>query len=178
MEAAYTVVDTGALGEVYVAWTPLGIADLAVGMPGEAAFVARVQARRRWAPRRSDERRAELAAVLADWLAGRPYPGALDPGPLSPFARAVLAQTAQIPRGQVRTYAWVAAAIGRPRAARAVGGALARNPIMLLIPCHRVVPASGEIGHYAGGGRAFKERLLLLEGADLDNPRRPATPGM
>jgi len=79
------------------------------------------------------------------------------------FHRAVLAEVARIPYGTTRTYARIAEAIGNPGASRAVGTANARNPLPLVIPCHRVVAATGP-GNY-GGGRAMKVRLLQLEGA-------------
>ena len=82
----------------------------------------------------------------------------------STFGQEVLEAVIAIPRGEVRTYGQVAAAIGRPKAYRAVGTALARNPIPLLVPCHRVVPAAGGVGQY-GLGSHRKEALLHREGA-------------
>ena len=67
-----------------------------------------------------------------------------------------------IPFGQVRTYSWVARQIGSPKAARAVGSALKKNPYPVIIPCHRVVKSSGDIGGYSRG-RKVKVRLLELE---------------
>lgn len=77
-----------------------------------------------------------------------------------------------IPTGQVRSYQWVAKEIGAERAARAVGTALARNPIPLLIPCHRVVRSDGSLGEYSGGGPSVKAKLLAFEGVDLENLTR------
>ena len=93
------------------------------------------------------------------------------------FEREVLEGLARIPAGRTATYGELAAAIGRPRAARAVGGALGRNRLPVLLPCHRIVAASG-IGGYGGGagsawrpgGRApldFKRALLAREGVRL-----------
>ncbi|MFN2527712.1 MAG: methylated-DNA--[protein]-cysteine S-methyltransferase [Candidatus Baltobacteraceae bacterium] len=82
---------------------------------------------------------------------------------LSSFQRAVLLKTMQIPPGEVRPYGWIAAQIGSPKAVRAVGTALARNPVPLLIPCHRVVRGDGMIGDYALGS-ANKRRILQSEG--------------
>ena len=82
---------------------------------------------------------------------------------LTPFQRLVYRATARIPKGQVRSYAWVARRIGRPRAARAVGNALNRNPFTPLVPCHRVVRTDGSLGGYAGGPEK-KRRLLRREG--------------
>ncbi len=164
MQAHFTACSTP-LGQIHVAWTAGGIAYLASRLTTDEAFLTQIrQARRGWLPQRADERNAELTAMLTDWINGQPYTGKLDLGPLTPFARAVLEQTLAIPRGQVRTYGELARAIGKPGAARAVGSALARNPVPLLVPCHRVVPAGGQIGHYSDGGREWKERLLRLEG--------------
>lgn len=95
----------------------------------------------------------ELEAAIAD---------------LTPFEAAVLRATAAIPAGSVRTYGQIAAAIGRPGAARAVGQALARNPLPVRIPCHRVVRSDGQLGGYSGqGGTAGKQALLEAEGARI-----------
>ncbi len=67
-----------------------------------------------------------------------------------------------IPFGQTRSYSWVARRIGSPKAARAVGSALKKNPYPVIIPCHRVVKSSGDIGEYSRGRKA-KEQLLELE---------------
>lgn len=82
---------------------------------------------------------------------------------LTPFEQAALRAAAQIPPGEVRSYSWVATQIGRPRAARAVGQVMARNPVPLLFPCHRVVDAQGELHNY-GYGIEMKARLLKMEG--------------
>jgi methylated-DNA-[protein]-cysteine S-methyltransferase len=84
----------------------------------------------------------------------------------TPFERDVLLKTAQIPRGQVRTYSWVAKEIGRPAAVRAVGTALANNPIPVIIPCHRVIRTDGIIGNYGAGGTEAKKQILAAEGVD------------
>jgi len=82
----------------------------------------------------------------------------------TPFQRAVLEYVAAIPRGEVRTYGEVARAVGHPGAARAVGEVMRKNRIAVLIPCHRVVRAGGDIGRYTPDP-AVKRRLLLAEGA-------------
>ncbi|HTX56043.1 MAG TPA: methylated-DNA--[protein]-cysteine S-methyltransferase [Candidatus Acidoferrales bacterium] len=82
---------------------------------------------------------------------------------LTPFEQAALRAAAQIPPGEVRSYSWVASQIGRPRAARAVGQVMARNPLPLLFPCHRVVDAQGDLHNY-GYGIEMKARLLEMEG--------------
>jgi methylated-DNA-[protein]-cysteine S-methyltransferase len=83
----------------------------------------------------------------------------------APFRRSVLETLHRdVGRGQVVTYGALAARSGHPRAARAVGTACARNPVPIIVPCHRVVPGSGGVGSY-GGGPARKRALLELEGA-------------
>ena len=74
--------------------------------------------------------------------------------------------TRKIPYGQVRTYAWVAERIGEPNSARAVGGALGKNPVPIFIPCHRVVGSHGSLGGF-GAGLNVKERLLALEAGQV-----------
>lgn len=86
----------------------------------------------------------------------------VDLGQCSNFERAVLDATATIPYGEVRSYKWIAERIGRPRATRAVGNALHKNPVPIVIPCHRVVKSDGSMGGYAFG-EAWKTRLLTLE---------------
>jgi len=78
------------------------------------------------------------------------------------FQKSVWQALIQIPKGQVRTYSDIASKIGRPMAARAVGSAIGENPVSLIVPCHRVVKASGEIGNY-GWGVEIKRNLLLEE---------------
>lgn len=71
----------------------------------------------------------------------------------------------QIPRGETRTYKWIAARIEQPQAVRAVGNATGTNPIAILIPCHRVIRSDGKLGDYSGGGINRKRQLLTLETA-------------
>lgn len=82
------------------------------------------------------------------------------------FQKSVWAALVNIPKGQVCTYSDIARDIGRPLAARAVGTAVGENPVSLLVPCHRVVQASGEIGNY-GWGTDIKRNLLLEEEVNL-----------
>jgi methylated-DNA-[protein]-cysteine S-methyltransferase len=156
----------GPVEDAYVASTRSGIVSVvpATAVDGEAGFVA---AFRRYfgrpltrAPRPPDGVEQALrtgdATGLEFDLVGR-----------TPFERDVLEMTLQIPAGQVRPYAWIAGQIDRPRAVRAVGSALGRNPVPLLIPCHRVVRSDGSLGQY-GFGTAMKRRLLEGEGYEVD----------
>lgn len=85
-----------------------------------------------------------------------------------PFYQAVWKACAEIPKGQVRTYGWIARKIGKPGSARAVGMALGKNPFAPAVPCHRVVGADGRLTGYSGaGGITRKRRLLKAEGVPL-----------
>ncbi len=101
---------------------------------------------------------------LREYFSGRlqRFSARIDMGGLSSFTQAVLAQTAKIPYGQTRTYTWIAGRLGKPKAARAVGHALARNPLPILIPWHRVVRKDGVLGRFVLGLK-WKKRLLELE---------------
>jgi O-6-methylguanine DNA methyltransferase len=109
---------------------------------------------------------ARAEREIREYLAGRRrrFTVPLDLSGLSPFHRRVLRAALRIPYGRTVTYSDLARRVGRPAAARAVGQAMARNPVPLVIPCHRVVAAGGGLGGYSGG-LALKRRLLALEGA-------------
>ena len=87
----------------------------------------------------------ELDRFFSTW---RVDDAVVDISDLTPFEQAALRAVSQIPPGEMRSYAWVAMQIGRPKAARAVGRVMARNPLPLLFPCHRVVDSSGELHNY------------------------------
>lgn len=111
-------------------------------------------------------------AALADYFAGRPPQlPALDLQG-SEFQRRVWRALLEIPWGEVRSYGELAAALGMPGAARAVGAANGRNPVAILVPCHRVVGAGGRLGGYSGG-LDVKRRLLAHEAAHGPILRRP-----
>ena len=104
---------------------------------------------------------------LQEYLAGEREEFTLPLAPEgTPFQRAVWAQLGAIPRGSTTTYGAIARALGRPRAAQAVGAAVGSNPLSIVVPCHRVVGSSGAMTGYAGGIET-KQALLLLEGALL-----------
>jgi methylated-DNA-[protein]-cysteine S-methyltransferase len=93
---------------------------------------------------------------------------------VTPFTRRVLEATVAVPFGQVRTYQGIASAIGQPTATRAVGNALGRNPIPVIVPCHRVVRSDGSMGWYTGGPH-IKEALLGIEGVHFASPLHAQT---
>ena len=103
---------------------------------------------------------------LEDYFAGRRrrFELTVDVERLTPFNRLVLDALARVPYGNVTTYGTLADEVGRPRAARAVGMLMNRNPIPIVLPCHRVVGSTGSLVGYAGGLER-KETLLKLEGA-------------
>lgn len=112
---------------------------------------------------------AELGARMQSFLAGEAVAFALDAIALercSAFQQRVLLAEHQIPRGWVSTYRRIARSLGVARGARAVGGALARNPFPIIIPCHRAISAHGEPGGFQGGLQ-MKRALLELEGIDF-----------
>lgn len=107
----------------------------------------------------------ELAKqLLEDYFAGRnPY---IDSSVFFPdgtsFQKAVWEELLKIPYGTTTTYSDIASRIGKPRAVRAVGTAIGKNPLCILIPCHRVLPSTGKVGNYAYGTN-MKKSLLILE---------------
>ena len=90
----------------------------------------------------------------------------LDCSGVSAFRRAVWGVTRAIPYGQVRTYGWIARQLGRPRAARAVGSAMAANPFPIIVPCHRIVGSDFRLGHFSSGAD-WKAHLHNIEGVKL-----------
>ncbi len=118
------------------------------------------------APARGDPLLERARVELEEYFAGRrrAFDLPIDLAGMGPFQRQVLEETARIGFGSLATYGRLAQTLGKPRAARAVGGALNRNPVPILIPCHRVVGSSGSLVGYAGG-LAAKRFLLKLEGA-------------
>ncbi len=113
------------------------------------------------------ERTKAVTRQITEYLDGarKAFDLPIDWSIMSPFQEKVLRATANIPSGKVRTYGEIAAIIGKPRAAQAVGRAEATNPIPIVIPCHRVVAANGGLhGYSARGGLATKAWLLKLEG--------------
>ena len=156
------------LGQVFVAYNARGIASV---LRAETAhdFEARFQALTGRVASRAEAAPARLHEAIERQLHGeRQSSLRFDLRGLSEFEQAVLLKAFEIPYGEVRPYAWVAREIGRPKAVRAVGTALANNPVPLVIPCHRVVRSDGELGQYGMGGPVAKRTVLSTEGVDAE----------
>ena len=162
---SYSPIDT-ALGRAFVAWNGRGISW--VGQAEDAAtFESRFRAQVGRDIGRADALPERLASAVSRRLRGdRRVRIPLDLRGHTPFEVAVWMKALEIPRGEVRPYGWIAAEIGKPKAVRAVGTALAHNPVPLVVPCHRVVRSDGTIGQYSMGGPEAKRRVLGSEGLD------------
>ena len=168
----------GPIGPLYVAWGATGIrAAERAGDPG--GFETEYELRHGRPLRRVPRMPGRMLAQVQERFAGRRTDGpAVDLAVLTEFEQAVLRKTMEIPFGEVRPYSWVAREIGRPRAVRAVGTALAGNPVTFVIPCHRVVRADGHIGDYGAGGPEAKREVLKREGVDTVELERMAGRGV
>ena len=163
----YALVDSP-IGTLVAAATPRGLVTLSYedrrGGGTDAVLdwvAAKLSPRMIEAPTKLDDVRRELDEYFEGHR--REFDLPIDWALTGDFTRRVLQATAAIPFGKVTTYGAVAAEAGNPKASRAVGSACARNPIPIVVPCHRVLPGSGGIGNY-GGGPERKRALLELEG--------------
>jgi methylated-DNA-[protein]-cysteine S-methyltransferase len=173
----YTRIDSP-IGELILAATPEGLREIEFGSHvSESDFVARQRERGAEPIRleRIEDAAPEVQVILRrtaselnEYFGGRRarFDVPLDWSGMAPFQRAVLEATATVPFGHVETYAGIARKIGKPAATRAVGNALGRNPIPVIVPCHRVIRSDATIGGYTGG-LGIKHRLLAIEGITL-----------
>jgi methylated-DNA-[protein]-cysteine S-methyltransferase len=165
LDVAYRTIATP-VGELLLAGTGRGLVRVAFPQQGHDAVLASlaqtVSPRVLRAPGRLDQ----VSRQLDEYFAGRRtvFDLPLDFRLAAGFRRAVLAHLPAIPYGHTESYAQVAAAAGNPKAVRATGTACARNPLPVVVPCHRVVRSDGTAGGYAGGPDA-KRALLALESA-------------
>ncbi len=141
------------VGEVAVVFTPEGVNSVRLLDEVDPTAVE------------ANPPRAWAALIPRALENGRPGELPLDLRAVTPFRRQVLTEATTIPRGEVRSYGWLAHHVGKPGAARAVGSAMATNPVPLIVPCHRVVRSDGHIGAYSLGGPHNKWLLLESEGA-------------
>jgi methylated-DNA-[protein]-cysteine S-methyltransferase len=164
LDVTYELADTP-LGPLLLARTQRGLCRIGYDPDPErdAEMLARVFGRRVLrTPGALDDARRQLD----EYFEGRrqTFELQLDLGLSRDFSRRVLLELARVPYGEVTTYGALATRAGRPRAARAVGTVMNRNPIPIVLPCHRVVGASGSLVGY-GGGLQRKQALLRLESA-------------
>jgi methylated-DNA-[protein]-cysteine S-methyltransferase len=164
LDVAYELHDTP-VGRLFVAVTERGVCEIHYDADPAAeaerlsrAFGSRVLR----SPRPTDDARRQLDEYFAGTR--HDFDLAIDLRPARDFGRAVLEQLALVPYGEVTTYGALAQRAGRPRAARAVGTVMNRNPVPIVLPCHRVVGSTGSLVGYAGG-LDRKRTLLELEGA-------------
>lgn len=159
------------IGPLWIAWLPEGITMVRFG--GDPAPE---EERARWMPELEDLTDAPIPARIADalgrYFAGEPIDPAMLPVRIggTRFQRRVWTALRKVPRGEVRTYAGLAAAVGSPRATRAIGMAMAHNPLPIVVPCHRVVAAGLSLGGFSGG-LDTKRALLALEGVKVEGER-------
>ncbi len=169
----YFMIDT-AIGKLYIAYNSVGISAL-YKASSDDEFKSYIRSTLGRELLLDQQNSIGLIQEILDYLNGKGVAEtrlAFDLTSLSEFQRTVLLTTLKIPRGQVRTYSWLAEQIGNPKASRAVGLALARNPIPILIPCHRVIRSDGLIGNYIFGSDC-KRYLLALEGINLQESTNP-----
>jgi O-6-methylguanine DNA methyltransferase len=157
----------GPAGPMFVAFNERGISSIVLGddpaafeghfeeLFGRPAFpVTELPARLELALDKAIQT-GRIGALPIDWQG------------MSEFQQAVLRKTAEILPGEIRPYSWIAKEIGKPNAVRAVGTALARNPVPIVLPCHRVVRNDGRLGNYYYGTEV-KRAVLASEGLDVD----------
>ncbi len=166
LDVAYDLVDTP-IGTLLVATTERGLARISYDTDPERAveqlartFGVRVLR----SPKPIDPARRELDEYFDG--SRRTFDLPVDLTAVADFNRRVLHELARVPFGEVATYGELAARAARPRAARAVGTVMNRNPLPIVLPCHRVIGANGKLVGY-GGGLDRKEALLRHEGALL-----------
>ncbi|MCL4395306.1 MAG: methylated-DNA--[protein]-cysteine S-methyltransferase [Chloroflexi bacterium] len=169
-------IDWGWLG---IAHSERGLCGLTLPMPtAEEAMLAIAAEFPTGLPQGMAER-CELTAQLQRFFVGEPvaFSVTLDLPERPPFWRRVWAVVAEIPYGATMSYGEVAIEVGAPRAARAVGGAMANNPVPIIIPCHRVVGSGGKLTGF-GGGLEMKRRLIEMErrGTSCVNAATPTRP--
>jgi methylated-DNA-[protein]-cysteine S-methyltransferase len=165
LDVAYTTIDSP-VGTLLLAATPRGLVRVAYDVEDHDRVLDtlshRISPRVLRAPRRLDA----AARELGEYFGGRRrvFDLPLDLSMSAGFRQLVQRRLPEIGYGQTRTYGQVAELVGNPRAVRAVGTACATNPLPVVVPCHRVLPANGAVGGYIGGSEA-KKALLRLEAA-------------
>ena len=162
----YAPVETE-LGRLWVGFNPRGVTMVSLSGGDSATFEIGYEKRLGRHPSMGNLPEPFADAVKKAAGGNAPSSVRVDLSGLPAFEQKVLTLLRRIPRGEVRPYSWLAREAGNPGAVRAVGNTMAHNPVPLLLPCHRVVPASGGIGKYAFG-TPLKRDLLMREGVPVD----------
>ena len=157
----------GPFGPVYLARTERGVCRVSFRRT-EDDFMRELE-RRELLPESAPSKLTREMREMENYFSGRcrEFRVPIDLRWVTPFQKNVLDATAGIPFGEVVSYSDIARRIGNPAARRAVGRALGRNPVAIIIPCHRVVAADGSIGGYTGG-LDIKRELMRIEGISLE----------
>lgn len=168
MQISFRTIATPQLGLFGVGFSDQGLARVSfLDTPEQFAQELDTTMKAKAAPH--DERVIDLLGQIQDYLEGKrkKFEVEIDWSGMTEFQREALQATFRIPYGETRTYGEIAAMIGRPRAARAVGRAEATNPLTIVVPCHRVLGADGQLHGYSGAqGLKTKAWLLELERRD------------
>lgn len=161
VDVRYDLIDSP-IGDLFVASTDRGLCRISYTVEGQDEALARI-----FGVRVLRSPLDEVRRELDEYFDGRrrEFDLPLDLR-VAPFHEAVLRELALVPYGRVDTYGSLAAKVGSPKAARAVGTVMNRNPIPIVLPCHRIIGANGSLTGYAGG-LDVKRALLELEGAAL-----------
>lgn len=159
----YSVFET-CLGWMAVIGSPVGIKAVILPHNSKKAVLGQVAIIGGKPENQDSHSYAGLADKLQRYFSGeaKDFPDKLDLDGTTDFQQSVWRVVRQIPRGKTRSYGWVAAKAGSPKAARAVGRAMATNPVPIIIPCYRVISGNGKLGGF-GGGLKLKKFLLDLE---------------
>lgn len=162
------------VGPLLVAASDAGVCEIDFAINETESTFRQHLTQRGFAPRsanptqETDSTLSRVTTQLREYFAGarNEFDLPVDLSGLTPFQQSVLEATADVPFGRLDTYQGIASRIGKPRATRAVGNALGRNPIPVVVPCHRIVRSDHSIGGYTGG-LPIKQHLLALEGTQL-----------
>jgi methylated-DNA-[protein]-cysteine S-methyltransferase len=164
------------LGPLWAALGPRGLCRVSTDVD-EATFIWALDASGQEAVAHDPSALRHVLVQFAEYFDGarRTFDVDVDLSALGSFQRCVLDAVRRVPYGAVRSYGAIAVDVGRPRAARAVGTALATNPLSIVVPCHRIIRSDGSMGEFGprsdgSRGRHEKRLLLALEGVEFGRP--------
>jgi len=153
------------VGPLLIAVTDQGVCDICFARGETETHFLDDLRQRGFAPEPDQAAVEQVRRQLDEYFQGRrsAFDVAVDFAGMTPFTKSVLAATAEVPYGELTSYGEIAARIGQPGASRAVGNALSRNPVPVIVPCHRIIRSDASIGKYTGGVD-IKRTLLSIEG--------------